>query len=711
MSGTLRAQLEAQLARFDDEGFAALANRGLLRRAQKDLERLQVEVQEDGADSLVVTVGAQRIRFDARGVAQARCDCAGSGVCQHILAAAISLQRQAAPDSGAGDAHTAAGGAAAVAAAMAAVADDPLAALRDTLLAMPAAALVQHAGKAGYRWAWQFVHDLGEREALQITGDKHLVLALQRPRLTWRYMGGGLDGLIADVALAQIEKHRVAAVLAFQRAHGRALTPPEPSAAARSQALDLGADHQLAGTGAATIEASRQRLRESARQLFAEAVALGLAHLSTGMLERFTTLAVWAQGAEYHRLALLLRRIADHVDLLLQRAGGADEHRLLDELSLANALVDALGAAAERGLAPAQLVGSARTRYDETGTLELLGLGARPWRSASGYLGLTMLFWSPKDGFMACTDARPESLRGFDPIARYKAPGPWSGLGAPQRATGQRLALIGAQLNEALRLSARDSTSATLLPADAQAWSAERLKPWTRWAALQEARSAGHSLLTRPAPMQDWAFLQPSQFGACSFEPARQTLQWPLMDADGEALLTELPFDRFSAHAIERIEALPGGANDGGLIVVAQVHSRRGSLVAQPLSLVRPHAASPVDALHFDDAPASEAQPARHARHQSARRPATLPPPPRTSPVLADAARRLQHLAERGLPADAAAAWTNELSQLVHSTQAAGLAAFAALAACGEPGIRLLRMNHLRVEYEALLEDAPTPLE
>ena len=83
-----------------------------------------------------------------------------------------------------------------------------------------------------------------------------------------------------------------------------------------------------------------------------------------------------------------------------------------------------------------------------------------PWRSASGYLGLTMIFWSPAEkAFYSCTDARPEVLRGFDPIARYKAPGPWGGLGAPEQATGKMVTLTGALMNSAGRLSAAEGVS------------------------------------------------------------------------------------------------------------------------------------------------------------------------------------------------------------------------------------------------------------
>lgn len=691
----LLAQLQEQLGRFDDEGFAALANRGLLRRAQKDLERLAVEIEQQSDTEVVVKVGEQHIRFDARGPAQARCDCPAAGVCQHILAAAIGLKQRASE----GPAPAAA--------------EDPLEPLRASLLAISTAELVRHAGKAGYRWAWQYLHDLSDGEALQVTGERHLVLALQRPRLTLRYMGGGLANLIADVERPQIEKYRVAAVLALRRALGQDVAPPEPVAAPRTQALDLGADHQLAGTAVSALEVSRQRLRESARRLFGESVELGLAHLSSGMHERYTTLAVWAQGAEYHRLALLLRRIADHVELLLDRAGGADEHRLLDEITLANALVDALEAAAAQGLTPTELLGRARTRYDETGAMEVLGLGARPWRSASGYLGLTMLFWSPRDGFMSCTDARPESLRGFDPIARYKASGPWSGLGAPQRATGQRLSLIGAHLNEAMRLSARDSTSATILPADSAAWSASQLKPWTRWADLLAARGAQRSLLSRASPMQDWVFLQPSSVGPCRFDDARQALIWPLWDADGAALMAELRFNRFTEHAMERIEALPAGPVTDGLMLVAQLQRVGDSLVVEPLSLIRPQETPPVDALYFDANLASGGLLERWRQAWSARgtAPAVVAAPATETTALAEIRRTLQQLAERGLPADSPGSWPAQRQRLLDQADVAGLTAFAALKPLDRGGEALLRMNYLRLTYEALSGREVDPLE
>ncbi len=692
-------QLGALLARFDDDSYVALANRGLVRRARKDLEQQQVDIIEQGAAHVVLSFGAQRIRFDQRGPAHAQCDCPASGICQHILAAAMGLQQKlqaSATQSGQDDEP----------------AVDPLAPLQATLLAITTAELARHAGKAGYRWAWQYVQDLETEHALVISGSQHLVLALQRPRLTLRYMGGGLDALIADAELAQIEKYRVAVVLAFQRAHGRELTPPEPTSRQRTQALDLGMDHALAESRDTSLDESRARLRASLRKILAESVELGLAHLSQGIHERYSTLAVWAQGAEYHRLALLTRRIADHVEMLLERAGGADELRLLDEITIALALVCALDAAAAQGAAPRQLVGRARSRYEATASLELFGLGAQAWRSPAGYVGLTMIFWSPAEqAFMSCTDARPQAQRGFNPIARYKAAGPWAGLGAPAQTTGYRVILQGAQVNDAGRLSTADSASATVLPLDT-ATLVHQLKPWESWVDMLTARGEQRaSLLAEPDPIKDWVTLRPAQFGKARFDDARQTLIWPLLDGEGHVLAAEMPFDEYSRHAIERVERLGPSELAPGTLVIARLRaSAQGGVVAEPLSLVRAGARdSCVDALHFDDAPAqgmasallervkrllpSRDLPMQEAAHFSA------------APIaLRELRHELQRQAERGSAPENAERALAELMQHADRLVDAGLTAFrAALDRSGSQGERLLRANYLCLQCERLM--------
>lgn len=474
------------------------------------------------------------------------------------------------------------------------------------LLSLPAKGLIAHAGVAGYRWAWQYVQDLDPQRGLALSGGRSIVLAFRHPRITLRYMGGGLAAMIADAATPHLARMQVAAALAFRRLNGieDAPAPASPASSARKPKPQAAQDD------------SRARLLAAVCSAAVHSLGLGLSHLSATTRQRFATLAVWAQGAECYRLALMLRRIADHVEALLERGAGADEHRLLEELALACALARALqGAGAQP---PMHLLGRARSNYEGGGKLDLLGLGAHAWRSPAGYTGLTMLFWSESEQeFAACTEARPELQRGFDPVARYRAPGPWQGLHAPAAATGRLVRLIHPQLNDKGRLSPSERTTASVEPA---ADLAARLPARRCWADLAEERSRpGRGLLSEPDPMRDWCVLAPSRWGAPVFDAARQTLCWPVYDEHGAALHLELAYSPLNAAAVDRIEArAPHIA--AGTLLVARLADTAAGMIGEPLSLVLPGGGdTPVECLHFpaaakDSEPSAGRQAASPAR-------------------------------------------------------------------------------------------------
>jgi hypothetical protein len=566
-----RAELAAMLARYDDEAWLALASAGLLRRARKDLAALEIRLSAETDAAVEIAIGDRTVRMGADGPAGAACSCPSVVICQHIITAGLWLASASAGAPG-----------------QPAVSPDADQ-LYDDLMRIDAAALTAHAGLPGYRWA----HDmLGDQQTPPgVTRTSYLSIIFERPPLTVRYLGGGIDGLVLDESVAQPARFQVAAVLAWQRAHGLVLPqPPPPRSKARGES-----ESSLSRTE------SRTRLRATVAALLRDTVAIGVSHLSPAIHERLTTAATWAQGVEYHRLALLLRRLADQTDLLLARSALADDLILLDEIALTHALVAALDAAAASGTEPATLVGQARTAYDTVRSLDLIGLGGRPWRTGSGYHGLTCLFWSPsRREFLTWTDARPQSLAGFDPRARWLQPAPWTGLPTPAAAAGHRLALTHARVSPDGRISGVQSTAAAVAaPSTGELTSL--LPVQSSWRDLAPAQIRGLSDAARPA--SHWAVLSPAQARPPNWDSANQTLRHALLDADGEELSLEVPWSRLHAHVIERLEGL-GGKLPAGALVVARVTGRRGRLTGEPLSLVLPaRDLNPVDALHFDDGP------------------------------------------------------------------------------------------------------------
>jgi len=65
------ADIAALLRRYDDETWIALANRGLLRRARKDLETLKVQVTSEAVEGIEIAVGDLTVRIGAAGPGEA----------------------------------------------------------------------------------------------------------------------------------------------------------------------------------------------------------------------------------------------------------------------------------------------------------------------------------------------------------------------------------------------------------------------------------------------------------------------------------------------------------------------------------------------------------------------------------------------------------------------------------------------------------------
>jgi hypothetical protein len=681
-----------QLARYDDEAWAALANRGLVRRARKDLEGTEPTMTDTG-DSVVVQLGPQTVTFDAAGPQHASCSCPSAVACHHLVAAGIWLARQAVPAAPDVSAPSVDHDAAPTAAPLP-VGEESLHA---ELMALTMAELVAHAGKAGHRWAHQYAADADLVEDVSITSARRIQVTLSSPRVTFRYMGGGVASLVPDARLPALEKYQVAVALLYQRAHGAEPEAPTPLAGRHP------ADDSLGD--------SRTRLRDTTARLLTDVVRLGLSHLSPGVHERFETVAVWAQGASYPRLALLLRRLANQVELLLARSAEADEQRLLDDVALAFALVHALDVAAGQGATPAHLVGTARNRYDLVRRLEVVGLGSLPWRSGSGYHGLTTLFWWPEEQrFVSLTDARPETVRGWDPRSRHSASGPWQGLVSPAAATGAAVTLTSAQLSASGRLSGVESTQALVTALDGADLVAS-LPVVTRWQSLERPLRERAGLLSVPDPLRDWAVLQPTEFETTHFDPVHQRLIWTLRDTVGDPVTLRVGYTSYTAPAIRSLEALTPADLDGALVVCRLALSRDG-LVGEPLSLVRPGRSSPEHPVlslyftepYFSETSAASGAPARTATPSAGQtRSAPFAPASLLPRELVDLRSWVVATAERGTGATTGAGLVATLEQHHARLRSVGLTAYPATVAHADAAEQLLRSHFLTLQVGALL--------
>ncbi|HNG96586.1 MAG TPA: SWIM zinc finger domain-containing protein, partial [Acidobacteriota bacterium] len=90
--------LQSHLAAFDDAAFEALANKGLVRRARKDLQSgVRPDVVADTEQELVLRIAETTVTLTEQGPQKARCTCPAVDICRHILMACFWVKDSPVP--------------------------------------------------------------------------------------------------------------------------------------------------------------------------------------------------------------------------------------------------------------------------------------------------------------------------------------------------------------------------------------------------------------------------------------------------------------------------------------------------------------------------------------------------------------------------------------------------------------------------------------
>ncbi len=562
--------IAALVRRFDDAAWEALANKGLLRRARKDLESGALPMSMDGSgapDGVRIKAGAFNVFIPEAGPAKATCSCPAASVCQHILAAGLFLQRlELEPDPG-----TDAGPPAEPKNAA-----PPPAANDSEWLTLETDTIRKWTGAAEFRAAAKLV--LVDNQAVEVATNDGGLLIVRFPALNaeCRFTPGtGLDGVIVSGGDPRRTKRlAAAALLALRRARGIPL-PDEVVAAGTAAALEESAD----------APRSRAEILDSVRATLQESVSVGLTHLGESTGGRLTTLSISALGVNLPRLALSLRGLADEIHLHTTRSAQADTSRCLLSMARVYALSEALVHSTR-----ADLVGVHRSQYEDVESLELTGVCAYPWRTPSGYRGLTVLLWDERrKEWCSWSDARPEGQSaGFDPRSSYGADVGWEGGLSPQRLSRSRVRLRHARRNRAGRLSSSSRCLAAALgptPGGA-AFFGERL--FINWNKLRAYSAAGSPLgLHEYQPLREIVVVQPARWLDRKFDSVGQILRWWLEDDAGDLIALELLFDTWTQQAIKNLESLTAPDRESPWQIVARVQRQAGTWSLYPLTLLR----------------------------------------------------------------------------------------------------------------------------
>lgn len=525
--------IEELLSRLGDEDYIALANKGLLRRAKRDIESgITVDIINRKEDCIELEIESHTVHIPRKGPNQATCSCPSPNICHHILIACISMARQYHEKDHKVDPQ--------IKTTLSSDIIDNLAEqARKELLAFTKDDLKKWSGLGEYKQAIKLVPE--NIEKIKVISGHPLSIMIPDLDIENRYIAGtGLDGMISSATKKKHKQFVVITILAFQKWSGKQLDidPDETS-------KDFGSD----------IDMNRSKLFEAVTIALEDTINSGLTHLSNEKLQRFISLATSARGAKLPRPLLLLKSIADDIDCFLKRSASYDAEVLFDKLALLFALINALRRRVYRF--PIHLIGRSRSSYSVTKEMKIVGIGAYPWQTASGYHGITVLFWHEYSSEVySWSDVRSiEQSLNFDPVRRYFMESPWRRGGSIQKLCRHHLLLRNIKQNEEGRLGGSNQTSVEYGDTISLTNFNCENRLFTNWTRLREYTADNSTIgLFTPSPLRNVVFLKPTRFEQYEFDAIEQCLLMPMIDDQGQSILMKINYAPLTESAIEYFE-------------------------------------------------------------------------------------------------------------------------------------------------------------
>jgi hypothetical protein len=488
------------LTAYDDAALEALAPKGLVRRARREVEAGAATIAERDDKNAVVETDGQTVRIDTRGPGSARCTCPAGSICRHVLVAVMALNAdpiEAPAGSAEGEARSATA----------------------ELCAMTQSELIAFAGAN-----WQAAVALAAASAsssIEESGPNCTVDLTDAPTGVTFIAGQGLKGAAFKGPKSRARTVVAAAAILVRAKHGHHL------------------DIADAESGIASEEVARDYLDDAAKKL-ASSTRMVLAGASPIAADTLFDLAISARAEAAPRLTAQLRALAKQAQQAATRAIQFEPEAFLADAARAFALIQAL----KQSPRDPQLTGSLRRDFAPAPAFDLWMLGARRWTTEAGSRGLTLHGFAPEDRcWRSLTLARgPGMDPAFDPQAAF---------GLPVWGARAGRALIGQVLHLPRALLADDGAIAPTLP---EAAIIQSRIPDTRtlllrgaaiasWAELRSdfAARVGDGLRRRLAAIP--ALLAPARFGGLGFDDFAQTYEWEAFDQFGDKVLLTLPAD------------------------------------------------------------------------------------------------------------------------------------------------------------------------
>lgn len=554
--------LKQILAETDEEYLIGLSNKGIVKRAHKDMETVEAKVCSV-ADEAKVLVGSETVTICSP-LGESKCTCPSRSICRHVVQALLVLKKEL--GDGAGSTKPEAG--TSIDRTSLEIQGDTEGTDGVNIQAGAVEEAGSEASPAGNTVLWQEIRSFSVQKARRVMGSRYFrqfaeqVQAGVRPKIretsvitvplpgqefTVKLLSP-LDYASCTCHKKELCAHKAAAILWCQYQAGM-LT---------AQELEQEAQQQPEWDPALVKEAAG-----SMKRFLEVLLDTGLARAAPEVMQDMERMAIIGHNAGLARFESSFRALRKTCSSYFRRAASFRIQEWIRQLTELYAVVCFVLEARESEEIAAY-AGSFRGRYQVAGELALTGIVLESFESRSGYAGETVYFLDEKEQkWYTYTNARPvfyEGSRRFQGNGKSQAP--WGLSLTLEELASVRICLKGARVDERGRLSASGESRAET--AGGRKFSNELLASWyyddfltlftERIRGRDTGEETGEAQDGLPEKRPELAFVRPADFGVPDFSDTRQLFTLPLLDRAGRELIVEVAYSKRESDTIRYLE-------------------------------------------------------------------------------------------------------------------------------------------------------------
>lgn len=534
------------LADADDEYLTGLSNKGIVKRAHKDMETVVTKILSV-EDEIGVIVGEETVKL-CFPVGESKCSCPSRSICRHVVQAVLFCREKLTEDGGDGQGMQPSehagktegeAGEAETGPAEAQTAPDRTEVPGNEKLCqeigkMPVQTLKRAMGARAFT---EFAMQVQAGIEPEMTESSVITVRLPKQEAVVKLLSP-LEYSSCTCHKKELCSHKAAAILWCQLKMG--VLPKETliSRAGEPQQFDL------------------PQMKDAAEQMksfLEELYDTGLSRMPADAADGLERLAVLGHNAGLARFEGYFRGLADSCRKYEKRVSSFQIREMMRQTSYVYGQVLCLLDAKSGGEA-AEYAGEFKAQYRPAGNLELTGIAAEHFESKTGYEGETVYFLEErKKEWYTYTSARPVFYEtGKFRRSPRKAQAPWGlPLSLEDMAT-VRISLADARTDERKRLSSTQESRGEI--AGPARLTVKLLKGWyyEDFETLFEEQIAVQK--ARPDPV----FIQPSGIREGHFDQTQQKFVMKLVDAEGREIMLEVPYSKREESTIRYLERFSG---------------------------------------------------------------------------------------------------------------------------------------------------------